>query len=129
MNKTGYVENKKDKGRFYPKGEEVKYITREGEEASYPNARGSHLVRIPGKGLQYLSRKEARRKSKSNPATKKNYGYQNDKLGFVHTVGKTEVRPRRPSGISNHIAHRERQIIREMQRTGKSRDDVLQSQK
>ena len=120
MNKTGYIEAKKHKGKIYPKGEEVKYITREGEEALYPNARGSHLVRIPGKGLTYLSRKEARRVSRSTPATKKNYDYQFEKYGTIHQVnpsgqGKQARKNKtvhRPPSVSNHTAHRERQLMR-----------------
>lgn len=118
MNKTDYIERKKDKGRIYPKGAEVKYITREGEEAIYPNAQGSHLIRVHGKGIQYVSRKEARRVNRRTPATKANYDYQNQKLGFTHTEGKQEIEKRRPAGITNHIAHRERQLKRMEKKNG-----------
>lgn len=98
--------------KVYAKGEEIKYINREGEEALYPNAQGQHLVRVQGKGLTYLSRKEARRKSRSHPATKKNFEYQSEKMGFKHIIGKKEVPKRRDPKITNHTAHRERQLLR-----------------
>lgn len=127
MNKTGYIEDKKNKGKIYPKGEEVKYTTREGVESTYPNARGSHLVRIPGQGLQYLSRKEARRRSRSTPATKSNYDYQFSKYGLIHAVApagqgkraRANAKVHRPPSVSNHTAHRERQIMRLAQQQSK----------
>lgn len=130
MNKTNYVERRKAKqrgqgdpirGKFYPKGSKVPYTNREGLEKEYPNAAGEHLVRLPGKGLQYMSRKEVRQRAVLRMATAKNYQYQKDKNGFTHMVSepgtgrdsKHVTIDFRLPGISNHTAHRERQIARE----------------
>jgi len=68
---------------FYAKGDDIKYLTREGKEELYPNATGSHMIKKDGR-LQMVNRKEARSKSRSHPATKKNYAYQVKKRNFSH---------------------------------------------
>jgi hypothetical protein len=103
-------------GKFYPKGTKVTFVNSKGEEKEWPNGVGEHLVRSPGKGLQYLNRKQSRQINRRTPATKQNYEYQHDKLGFSHEVGENEVvKPRSPK-VSNHTAHRERQLMREASR-------------
>lgn len=48
------------KGRFFSKGEEIWYITREGKKARYANALGSHMISI-GTRLLKVNRAEGRR--------------------------------------------------------------------
>lgn len=69
----------------YAKGDKIKYTTREGIEAEYPNAQGQNMARVDGR-LSMVNRKEARRKTRSHPATKKNFEYQQKKNNFAHTV-------------------------------------------
>lgn len=113
FNKKLYWKNRKNKERgqgskiegvFYPKGKDVEGAL---------NGIGEHLVRVKGKGLQYLNRKEVRNKSTSNPATKKNYQHQVKTYGVIHLEGKKVLQKSRLPGISNHTAHRERQINRQ----------------
>lgn len=112
-------------GTFYPKGTEV--------DKKHPNAAGENLVRVKGKGMQYLSRKEARQIQRSHPATKKNYEHQKDTKGFSHVVNKPGmgrttkgVKQYRLPGISNHTAHRERQIIRIAKREQPTNSEMQQ---
>ncbi len=104
------------KETFYPKGEWVTTTNREGEEVEWPNAKGKHLIRVQGRGLTYVSRKEARAVTRDRTASKTNYAYQHEKNGFKHVVGKKNTPLRRIPGISNHTAHRERQLMREAER-------------
>lgn len=106
----------KDRGTFYPKGKKVTFINSKGEEKEWPNAAGEHLIRVPGKGLQYLNRKQARMKNRRTPATKKNYAYQNEKMGFFHDVTVPEFELPYPPGLSNHVRHRQRQVERELKK-------------
>jgi hypothetical protein len=94
MNATTYRKNReagkrgqgeKAKPKIIKKGEPIEYTNREGQKAEYPNARGQHMIRIDGK-LRIVNRQDARRKQRSNPATKKNYPFQHHAYGFSHPV-------------------------------------------
>jgi hypothetical protein len=140
MDKAVYWQRRKDGQRgqedvlvkFYPKGTVVLYTRKskrqadgscsEPVEAEYPNASGMHMVRVRSKGLTYLSRREARKRAVVHAYTKPNYGYQKKKLGTVHAVSQPGQGKQsrlwqklRPSFVTNHIAHRERQVTRSPQ--------------
>lgn len=51
-------QGEKPKPVFHPKGEEVKYETREGDKSTYPNDQGQNMIM----GGRFLSRKEYRTK-------------------------------------------------------------------
>lgn len=118
-------------GKLYKKGEKVEYVDRKGKKKEYPNAVGQHLVRVAGRGLQYLSRKESRRRAVDRDYTRSNYDYittkRTDQDGNPdHFPGhkpnpekKKETGPKYPPKLTNHVRHRERQITRELERSKK----------
>lgn len=95
------------------KGQDVPYVTRSGKKSLYPNAEGSHMIRL-GRGFKLVSRKESRRlkfrdRSMSKPGAKHSVNPPNHRFTF----------PTRNPKITNHLAHRERQVIRELNRQPK----------
>lgn len=133
MDKTGYWKNRK-KGlrgqgenaspKVYPKGEKVTFI-KNGEEKEFPNAEGSHMITV-GRGFKKVNRTQARRNEKSGKTLQtkpgRYYEVETDELNKKgekivkrverHTVGEHEHPKLRSPSISNHTAHRERQIAR-----------------
>lgn len=101
QNKRGQGE--KPEGKFYPKG----------QEAEYPNALGSHMIKV-GKSFNQASRIEARKfeHTKIRMASHKNYTHQHDKNGFRHVVNEPDSKPSYPPSLTNHLRHRQRQIER-----------------
>lgn len=98
---------------FYPKGKDVTMTYPDGTTKNVVNDLGSHMIRVHGKGLQYVNRIDSRKVQRSHPATKKNYKHQVEVNGFKHDVNPHNVpEKRRHPDISNHTAHRERQLMR-----------------
>lgn len=112
--------------KIHPKGDTVKYLTREGEKAEYPNADGGHMIQV-GRRFKKVNRTEARRyaNTKNRSASKPNYNYQVEKNGFKHAVNEPKHAVNEPKHerepfseyMTNHIRHRQRQIIREANRS------------
>lgn len=122
FDKSIYWKNRKDhkrgqgekpKGKLYPKGESIKHINSEGQEAEYPNATGSHMIKV-GRNFNNVNRVEARKfeYTKDRTASHKNYVHQREKNGFRHVVNESEFKPAYPPSLTNHLRHRQRQIER-----------------
>ena len=77
-------QGEKDNPIFHAKGDEVKYITREGKTSLYANNTGENMQRSKSGKLIMVNRKDARKKNRSHPATKKNFEYQQIKNKFYH---------------------------------------------
>jgi len=116
---------KDDNQKFYPKGEKLTYL-KNGVEVEWPNAEGSHLVNFGGKGFKKTNRREARayQRPGHSPFTKKGRYLEVDtgevnKKGekIIKRVEKHKVNPHtyelpRDPAITNHTAHRQRQLER-----------------
>lgn len=98
----------------YNKGEKIEYTNREGEVVEYPNKLGSHLVRVPGKGLQYLNRTQSRTRAVDRSFTKPgSTSHVKDPKKDPRSDEFISPKPLHPPKLTNHVRHRERQIVRE----------------
>lgn len=104
--------------KFYPKGEEVPYTTREGKKANYVNNDGEHLVRMFS-GNKLVNRKDYRRAKMSMGSNLER------KPGAKHVVNKPNYKlelPTHDPKLTNHLRHRQRQVVREMNREIKQKE-------
>ncbi len=99
--------------RFYPKGTDVEYTTREDNVALYPNDAGGHMARVRGK-LTFLNRKDSRRKSVSRHFTKPNHGTKG-----LHAVNDPKQDDYRRDGLTNY-----QRVIRQRSLSGRVARDA-----
>ena len=81
---------------------------------SWPKS-GSNLIQVKGAGLVMVNRKVARTRQVDRAFTTSNYDYQHKMHGFEHKVNEPNAKlelPLKSPKISNHTAHRQRQIQR-----------------
>lgn len=103
---------------YHKKGAKVEFVNSRGEIKELVNALGSHTIAV-GKSFQLVNRAEARRNQRAIPhqATTSNYDYQHEIRKFTHAVVSPKSELPYPPSMTNHLRHRERQVIREARKT------------